>query len=227
MARIEQNESQQPTPGRTVSFFRILRKLFIFLIRIPFKLSLRLLFLAIFAFLFIQVIRAGIVRIPYVSNILYSVPKPTRVVSPVAVTSNLLFLRAKELATTSSEPTMRFTEAELTAIFSDANTTLLHEPFQSAQFVILKDSIELFGNLRSNPNLYITAYLKPSVESNRVKSTLERVYVGNVRIPQALLSSSLSDYIASRALAVAMPPIGCQKLTLYSEYLDCAIVLQE
>lgn len=213
MSRIE--PTVQKSSAKNHSFLRVLLKTLKFIITIPFKISLRLLFILVALIALIQICRMGIVQIPYVSSLVFREPQPIRIVESGAMSEKLLLLRLQESIQSSSiqHPQTRLTESDVTALL---NEHILSQsgPFISMQAAVTEKHIELFGTLRSNQRVKIKAWIIPSVVQTKPQALIQRAWIGDVAVPQWMLSQSVTNFFTTTGFNAMMPKIPLSDVIL-------------
>ena len=213
MARIEEQRLQPPIKNH--SFFRGLFKTLKLLIAIPFKISFRILFIILAFIALIQICRMGVLTVPVISPIFFREPHPIRVVESGAMSDQLLLLRMQESLQSSSiqHPSTSLTESELTALLQNDKLSI-SGPFSSVQVALTTGHMELFGTLRTNEKVKIKAWIVPSVVQAKPQAKIQRAWIGNVTVPQWLLSQGVTDFFTTTGFNAMMPKLPLSSIDL-------------
>lgn len=220
MARIEQN--QKPVTKAQHSVLRGIAKTVRVLLTLPFKITLRILFLLLALFMLIGVCRTGILTVPLISSLVFREPHPIRQVDMGVMSDQLLLLRLQELVLDSPKqhPTTTLSESDMTALLEKYRLSY-PGPFTSVQLAITPQHMEFFGTLSSNNRVKITAWIIPSVSGGKPVAQLTRVWIGDVAVPQWMVSQSVTEFFTTTGFNAMMP-----KLPLYAISLqDRAMII--
>lgn len=212
MARIESSSNPSSSQGKKLP--NLVKPLW-WILRLPFRITFRFIIIVLVVFLFVEIIRTGLWHIPYASAILYRQPQPVREVKASAYSLDLLLLQVNELVTERiTRPSLTLSEGQLTALLQTSLAKEKLQPFSSGQLAIQERDLQFFGNLKSNPRVYITANLVPQVKDSSLRMDITQLRVGGVRVPQYLVSSTILDAISSYALRAGLEKVKVESIEL-------------
>lgn len=216
MTRIEPQQDTRPT-GKSSGLMKTIGKFFLFFIRLPFRVTFRLILIAVILFVLLQIIRTGAWTVPVASDIFYRQPEPAHEVRSAVFSKELLLLRMEESINASSDagvPSYVISEEELTALLEQVLLEKDNQPFLTGQIAILDGELEFFGNLRSNHNVFITALLEPQKDGETNVFKVNSLKIGNVQIPTSVVSSGIMTFLGSSLLQLSLPKVTFDSMLL-------------
>jgi|GEM_PF-6504476 len=219
MTRIERSsQTQTPQSGGTLK--RIL-KTFVYIITLPFKLSIRGAVLLLLVVIFVFVVLTGIWHIPVVSDIIYHEPQPIRLVEPGLYSKNLLKIQTEQQAedATFSRIAIDITEEQLNALFQESVASSSKYPFSFSQLAIEPSYIEFYGRLAARTNVVLRAHVVPTVKDGDVHMTIDRAYVGRVAIPHALIPAGIIDTFTPSLVSGILDVVTIQSVDMTKGHL--------
>lgn len=193
MSRIEPQQAKIKKPHTVL---KGIAHFLTFFIKLPCKVTLRLLVFGILVVLFVLVVRTGIWEIPVVSNILYREPNPLHQFDAEQFSSTLLLLKAEEslFQSSGSNASLSISEGELTSLVRKYTDTS-HDTLSDVQVSISQEYIEVYGRVENKPQIVLRARVKPVVTEGDVEFVVHSIYIGQVPIPKGLLSSKVISWI--------------------------------
>ncbi|MFA5029995.1 MAG: hypothetical protein WC495_00180 [Patescibacteria group bacterium] len=192
MTRIE--SSPKIVPSQSHGTLKRVFKIIVHVVSLPFKLSLKGIVFIILLGLFVIILLTGVWQVPIASSIIYHEPKPVRDVKSSIFSETLFTLQTERKISDSASGTVRvdLTENQLTALFQDTLVQKELYPFVFSQLVVVSDYIEFYGRLKSRPQVIVRAHLIPYVEEDDLRIRIDRIFVGQLRIPRVLTPSSIA-----------------------------------
>jgi len=193
MTRIESSSSTGPSRSRGT--LRRVFKTIVYVIVLPFKVSLKGIILLVLLGLFVVILLTGAWHVPVASSVIYHEPKPVRDVGSAVFSETLFALNTEQKISNSAFGTVRIdlTENQLNALFQDTLAGKESYPFVFSQLAVTPNSIEFYGRLESRPQVILRAYLIPYIEDGDLHVRIHRMFVGQLWIPRVLTPSSVVD----------------------------------
>lgn len=221
MTRIE---PVQVASKKSHSFIKSVGKFFYGLIRLPFKITFRFLFVLILLIIFLYVVRTGVWHVPVVSEIVYHEPQPLHSVEPEIYSSGLLVIRSQEALLTSSHQgaELIISEGELTSLVQQS---ILSESNALTDVIvsITESSVEIFGRVTQKPEIIIRARVIPYIKESQLAFTIDSVYIGQSRIPKGLLSSNVLSWITPPLFDQLLSTMSIQSIELQDSKLTLSL----
>jgi hypothetical protein len=104
------------------------------------------------------------------------------------------------------EVSLEFTEKELTAFLRSLEMNG-ESPLSNSQIGITPESLEIFGEINKPNKTYLTIRLKPEIQNNNLKITIQKIKIGTLPIP-AIFGNFLVDKFLSDQLHKAEEEIS-------------------
>lgn len=174
------------------------------------------LFLVILVFSLIAtaIAKTGFFKIPIFSKLFYKTPSPQKIINitPEEIKNFEIDLTKKLKSQVESqiqpgvsgqkiEVALEFTEKELTAFLRTLEMQGT-SPIKNAQVAITNETIEIFGEITEPSKTFLTVALKPSVENDKLKITLQKTKIGALSIPPSLGNFIIDKFLSSQLQAV-------------------------